>query len=396
MEPSVIISQLGGFHARPAAEAASAAGLLERFIAAHPQGVQVPSEQLLDLFYTVQPLRGFSLLGRKSGIGYFSKLAGHYSELQRWYFDRRAISSISDKTKIFHAYSCYQEEAWNKCDKNGVYKVIEHGTAHPLFDAGFVGAEYDAYSQKNTYRESEWMDRMLAEHSRVDRIYVISEFARSTFKKYSPDYDKVVVNRLGVDTDLFHPLPEFEGHRRDRSRPLEIMAGGYVCLRKGTHYLLEAVKGLKKNKMDCRLSLYGAVLDFADVLSGYDGVVDHLGSVHLPQLIEKYNLADVLVLPSLSEGFGRVVTEAMACGTVCIVSENTGAAEVITDGVDGFVVPVRDSEAITEKLEMLYRDRELVVAMGERARATALENTWREYQQRLIDDYKEILSGDCR
>ncbi len=392
----VIISQFGGYHAHPAAEAAHAAGMLDKFIVTHPQGAQIPSDKLIDLFYTYNPIRGFSLLRRLTGLGFFSKMSSEYEKLQRWYFDYLCCKLINEQTKIFHAYSCYQEKAWARCEELGVCKIIEHGTAHPLFDAEVVGEEYKRYGvDASTYSDTAWITRMTEEHERVDRVYVISDFARKSFERFSNvSPEKIKINRLGVDTELFAPK---EGHRafvEDEKRPLEIMTGGYICLRKGTQYLLEAVKNLKKKKLDCRLSLYGAQLDFGNVLAQYDDIYDHLGGVGLSELIDCYNRADVLVLPSLSEGFGRVVTEAMACGTLCIVSENTGAGEIIENGVDGFVVPVCNSRAIEEALELLYNDRSRVIAMGRRAREKAVKNNWQAYQRRLIDDYKDILSGE--
>ncbi len=74
---------------------------------------------------------------------------------------------------------------------------------------------------------------------------------------------------------------------------------------------------------------------------------------------------DVLVLPSLHEGFGLVLTEAMSQGLVVITTPHTAGPDLITDGVDGLLVPIRSSAAIEEALAHLLRDRDHLATMQE-------------------------------
>ena len=91
--------------------------------------------------------------------------------------------------------------------------------------------------------------------------------------------------------------------------------------------------------------------------------------------------ADVLVLPSFSEGFGLVVTEALACGLPVIVTPNVGASDLVSDGSEGFVVPVCSSEAIADRLQTLHRDRDLLAQMSENAQAAAAKRPWDVYRE---------------
>jgi glycosyltransferase involved in cell wall biosynthesis len=99
---------------------------------------------------------------------------------------------------------------------------------------------------------------------------------------------------------------------------------------------------------------------------------------------------DVLVLPSLHEGFGLVITEAMAQGLVVITTPHTAGLDLITDGIDGFLVPIRSPEAIEEKLVTL-RDPDRRRAMQEAARAKANTYTWENYRQRLVRLAREVV-----
>ena len=106
---------------------------------------------------------------------------------------------------------------------------------------------------------------------------------------------------------------------------------------------------------------------------------------HVPQhmLADLYRQADVFVFPTLIEGLGLVVLEAMASGLPVITTPN-GPGDVVRDGIDGFVVPIRDSGAITEKLEFLRAHPDRRAEMGRNARERALSFTWKEYRRKVL------------
>jgi len=120
--------------------------------------------------------------------------------------------------------------------------------------------------------------------------------------------------------------------------------------------------------------------------------VRFIGRVHQGDLAAVYNQASVFVLASIANGFGMVVPQAMACGLPVIVTENVGAADIVTDGVDGFVIPIRDVDSLKEKLLLLYREAGLRSEMGAAAAAkarTAL--SWDGYGDRLASALREVV-----
>jgi glycosyltransferase involved in cell wall biosynthesis len=104
--------------------------------------------------------------------------------------------------------------------------------------------------------------------------------------------------------------------------------------------------------------------------------VPHVPRWELPAL---YRTADVFVLPSLVEGFGLVALEAMACGVPVVISANTFATDVVTDGVDGYVIPIRDAEAIAERLQYIHKYRAEGDRVGQAARRRAEQFSWERY-----------------
>ena len=93
-----------------------------------------------------------------------------------------------------------------------------------------------------------------------------------------------------------------------------------------------------------------------------------------------------MVLPSLSDGFGKVVSEAMACKLPVIVSQNTGAKDLVIDNYNGYVIPVRDEISLSSKLEHLYYEKEKLIYLGNNAQMYVKKNaTWENYGERLFD-----------
>jgi starch synthase len=100
---------------------------------------------------------------------------------------------------------------------------------------------------------------------------------------------------------------------------------------------------------------------------------------------------DVFVFPSLFEGFGLVLLEAMAMGLPIITTPHTAGPDLISDGVEGFIVPIRSSAAIAERLDLLRREPERRQAMSERARSRSREFTWEQYGRSLAACVSSVL-----
>ncbi|MCP9910689.1 glycosyltransferase, partial [Cyanobium sp. BA20m-p-22] len=113
------------------------------------------------------------------------------------------------------------------------------------------------------------------------------------------------------------------------------------------------------------------------------------------QVLEQMRQHDVLVLPSLFEGYALVISEALSQGLPVITTPNSGATHTIRNGLEGFIVPIRDSQAIAERLQQLVDNRAQLVDMRLACLRRAAELSWAGYEQALRAVVGEVLSQDA-
>jgi len=265
----------------------------------------------------------------------------------------------------------------------------EEAEREPEFAATLVAQQYP--------RELE--GRMDAECALADLILVGSEFVRRSFLREGCAPGKIAVVPYGTDLTRFHPRKEC----RDAGR-FRILFAGQITQRKGISYLLRAYESIRG--ADTELLLVGSCGGQERVFAPYRHLFRHSPPLPRAAMAEIYHSADVLVLPTLLEGLPLVVLEAMACG-LPVIATARGAEQIVRDGIDGFLVPVRDAAALAAKLELLRRDRELRRHMGANAARRAAEFGWESYMHGVGEaiaaqlaarptwDLESILRGEC-
>jgi len=153
---------------------------------------------------------------------------------------------------------------------------------------------------------------------------------------------------------------------------------------KGFIYLLHAIKNL-----DVKLFIAGSQSSYIRVNDpDVDKKIFRLG--YVKDVSEFYNNINVYVQPSVTEGFGIEVLEAMSYGRPVIVTQGTGAKDLVEDGKNGFIVPIRDSKAIAEKIQYFIDNPSEIIRMGHNARLTAEKYTWDVIREKYIDVYREL------
>lgn len=164
-----------------------------------------------------------------------------------------------------------------------------------------------------------------------------------------------------------------------KGQQLRVLTVGHVGLRKGAQYVLQAARMMGER---VQFRMVGEVAVSAGALAELRGSVDVLGHVPRTEIDVHYRWAHVLLLPSLSEGSALVTYEALARGLPVICTSNTGSP--VRDGIDGFIVPVRDSEAIAERLERFVRWPELRQEMSANASDGSRALSLSRYAERLL------------
>jgi glycosyltransferase involved in cell wall biosynthesis len=258
--------------------------------------------------------------------------------------------------------------------------VEQEAEAHPDF------ADTASGRSTLTPRDRE-LERLGLELAETDCVVVGSQFAAASFEGVVPS-DRLAVIPYGVDTSVFNPRPS----RIERTRSLNVLFAGQLTVRKGLPYVLEAVSFLDPQRVD--LTLVGAMVGSGRWMNAREGEFRYIGVRRPNEMPSVYQQADVLVLPSLAEGSAIVVYEAMASGLPVVVTPNVGA-DLVRDGIDGFVVPVRSSLAIADCLQRFLDDPELGQKMGMAARSRVLSYDWSAFRQNFRQLLGEDESGDA-
>jgi glycosyltransferase involved in cell wall biosynthesis len=219
----------------------------------------------------------------------------------------------------------------------------------------------------------------------ADTVVVPSDFVRATLAGSPVAAERIRVLPYGCSA------PAGAARAAHGDGPLRLLAVGGLSQRKGLSYLFAAARELGRAAtltVIGRREGGGACPALDEELAR----VRYLPSLPHPEILREMRAHDVLLFPTLFDGFGLVILEALAQGLPVISTPNSGAPDVLTDGVDGFIVPIRDSAALVERVARLARDRALLGAMSQAALATARRATWEAYRARLATLVGERLA----
>ena len=229
-------------------------------------------------------------------------------------------------------------------------------------------------------------------------LTVVSAKAARHLKRYGRAESQVPVIVHGIDPVRFNT---------DARGRLRVSARRALDLHEGVLCLLLVGNDWKNKGLPCLLEALGrlATTSIRLLVVGRDNVDPYrstLARLHLedkvaflplrPDVEFYYAAADLYVGPSLEDAFGMPPLEAMACGVPSIVSSQAGVSEIITDGVDGFILgDPRDSARLAELVELLFSNEALRQKMGEAAAKTAAQYTWDKNAKQLDQVFREVL-----
>jgi glycosyltransferase involved in cell wall biosynthesis len=321
-------------------------------------------------------------LGYETGLFSYDKVS---AALQR-----KAAASVRRTRGLAGVYvydvcALHVLEAASRRDLRCIYDLP---TGHYRVSQQIVEEERDlrpewASTLAGIYDSPRKLARKDREIALADSILVASSFTAKTLEAY-PETINAKIYRVPYGAPPVGPERELT----ERDHPLRVLFVGQIGQRKGIAYLLEAIDQLQ---VPCKLTLLGHPTASPPIMQ--KALYNHrwIESAPHAEVLKLMRLHDVLVFPSLFDGFGLVMLEAMAQGTVVIATPHSAAPDLLTDGSDGFIVPIRSADAIAERLTQLAEDRNLLATMSEAARQTAARNTWDEYRRKLIEAVKDSL-----
>lgn len=221
-------------------------------------------------------------------------------------------------------------------------------------------------------------------HARI----AVSQAARWTGRRWFGGEYRVIPNGVDVDAPPSGPKPE--------SDDLRVLFVGRPEERKGLPVLLQAFEALIEH-VPATLTVVGATrADVHRYMTDPEAEqrVEALGRVDHDELWQRLHEADVMCAPSLSgESFGMILTEAFAAGTPVIASAIAGYSDVVTDGVDGVLVPPADPQRLAEELQAMHHEPERRKAMAQAARQSAKRFAWSAVADQVEGVYEEAIKA---
>jgi glycosyltransferase involved in cell wall biosynthesis len=286
-----------------------------------------------------------------------------------------------------------------RAHQEGSLVIGEPVNSHPDDVRSLLNEEHQLLGIPGLWETDRIEKRLGEEALTCDYLLAGSQFVADSFARHGFPAGNIHVIPYGVDLRYFSPLTVTDRQEKARDlkgRKFRVICVAQIVLRKGHVYLLEAWKQLKLPEAE--LLLIGRVSDaMRPVLARYKGWFTHIPHVPNHSLREHYCTSDVFALPSIEDGFAYACAEAMGCGLPVITTMNTGAAELLDPGINGFIVPIRSASAIAEKIELLYRHRQQALEMGHAAELKArAEMGWDLYAEKLVALYRQIFKAGPR
>jgi glycosyltransferase involved in cell wall biosynthesis len=310
-----------------------------------------------------------------------------------WLADRLA-SKWAASGNVFHGWTAMCLASLRRAKRAGAATFIEYPALHPRRWQQEVLAECERFGVDPALCPAILPERLIQrierEFAECETIVVPSTPARRSMQG-SPYLAKTEVVLPGVDHHFFSPSPH---------SPLlsvfRVIYVGRIELSKGVTYLLQAWKRLALPNAEvvligeCRAEMQPLLREYAGA------TVRATGPLSAKEVAEWYRQASVFVFPSVNDGFGIVLLEAMASGLPVIATEETGGDDCVTHGRDGFVVPKRNTDALAETIAWCYEHRCDLRTMGKAARATIeAQFTLQHYDSRIVHLYHAAVANSA-
>lgn len=270
-------------------------------------------------------------------------------------------------------------------------KVLFQFHPHTTFVKDILQEEMalNEISKKSLLQEYEFsvedsvLQNLTQEIHLADHIICASSVTAKSLLNEGVQADKIKVIPYGVDTSLY---PYKKREILEKNSTFKIIFIGSLNQRKGITYLLEALENIP----NVELNIVGRGIFDTDLLNNYNVKVNIHKNIPHNEMVTLLQSSHCFVLPSLVEGFGQVILEAMSTGIPVIASENTIASDIILDGENGFLVPVRNSVKIRESIELLIENPELINTVGERGFRISEQLTWANFRNNIANHIQSL------
>jgi glycosyltransferase involved in cell wall biosynthesis len=301
-------------------------------------------------------------------------------ELDAIIFDFIA-SLVMRRSDVLHGWATFSLLSAKKQKKRGGYFILERACPHILYQEKLLVDEANSLGVKYAKTNEYFIRRCIKEYELADKIIVPSMYTLNTFIEQGINRNKLELVRLDANLTLTGKTD----YKKQNNGFIVGSVGGNP-LRKGFIYLIEAWQELRLSNAKLLLKTSKAELKRIPLIWNKikdDPTIEVVG--YLEKIEDFYLECDIFCLPSVDDGFGMVVFEALACGKPVIASKNVGASEMLTHGETGYIVKNRDVASIAKYIAQLYDNKELLDVMSN----NALE--FYNYHQHSDDNYEVTM-----
>ena len=314
-----------------------------------------------------------------------------YSESR--YIDNKTCRYLEKHSKEIDIVYCYEDIALKtflKAKQLHKYTIYDLPTGHWRYLRSLLAEEREANPEWFvTISGFEDSDIKLANKDKeiemADIIFVASSFTRKSLSLYPGMLPPVFVVPYG-----FPSVNEKRNYSLLERAKIKLLYVGKLSQAKGMSYLFDALEGLDEFY---ELTIVGGGnIDECDALKSAISKYHYQPPIPHDKVLELMSESDIFIFPSLFDGFGLVITEAMSQGTPVITTDRTCGPDIITDGEDGWIVKAADSIEIRRLLDRLKTKKDEIIRVGKNARETARKRPWEVYQDeivKIICDIKE-------
>lgn len=312
----------------------------------------------------------------------------HIYEITNMKFNQKIIDDGMKGTDFIYGFNTASKELFEYAKKHNIGCILEQTIATKFIENKILKNEINKFgnidSALKINEDKVMIEREQKEWEMADIILAPSIFVYESLIKSGVKKEKCHIVPYGVNPDKF----QFnEKKRSKKDQNLKVLFVGHVGLRKGVHYLLDAVKYLDMKKFNIKLA--GDVTLEEDFVSLYKDKVNLLGRVPRSEIHDLMKWADVFIFPSLCEGSATVIYEALSSGVPVICTENSGS--LVENNVDGIIIPACDSRVIAEKLELLRVDSKLYNNLADNIKNIRAKVSLKRYENDLLEIIKKVL-----
>ena len=335
---------------------------------------------------------------------FLSKIPALYKHFPHYYdwlhdgFGRRVAKyAIKNNVDAVIMYDTTANECWKilKEKAPSIKRILDVSIANRLFmKDNFIKDMEQTHDNNIKKEQAELWDennckRYLEEIKDSDYFLIASNVVKRSMMFSGVREDQMFMAPYGVDSHKFNFV-----EKESLQLPLKLVYVGQVNYRKGIHHLLNVMDSFKENEVE--LYMAGGYNDTTPLYQQYKDRrnIHFLGFVTRDVLANLYQKCDVFVFPTLGEGYGLVILEALSCGVPCIVSDLAGGDDAIIEGVNGFKFKAGNDDDLYSKIKWFLDNPEQMPKYSINSRKSVEKQTWQSYYDCVIKAVENILNKD--